>query len=90
MSNIGVGAGPTGPVLAGPLFGDLMKFIIDLFRNCVRALCVYYSRTTSKVLPTPLTKMEHSMCTQLISCSHQDKNQRLSRHHSSHSLGSPW
>ena len=39
-------------------FGDLMKFIIDI---CARAVTdgvpyarTYYSRTTSKVLPTPL------------------------------------
>ena len=59
---IGVGASPDGPVLAGPLFptffGNGMKFIIDI---CARAITdrvpysrAYYSRTTSKVLPTSL------------------------------------
>ena len=35
---MGVGAGPAGPILAGPLFGDLMKFTIDMFNNCMRTL----------------------------------------------------
>ena len=35
MITIGIGAGPAGPVLAGPLFDDLMKFTIDIFKNCV-------------------------------------------------------
>ena len=59
---IGVGASPDGRVLAGPLFptffGDGIKFIIDI---CARAITdrvpyarAYYSRTTSKVLPTSL------------------------------------
>ena len=30
---IGIGAGSAGPVLAGPPFGDLMKFIIDVLKN---------------------------------------------------------
>ena len=31
-----VEAGPAGPVLAGPLFGDLMKFIIDISKKIMR------------------------------------------------------
>ena len=30
---IGIGASPAGLVLAGPLFGNLMKFIIDVLKN---------------------------------------------------------
>ena len=45
---IGVGASPAGPVLAGPLFH---RFNEIYYKNCMRA---YYSRTTSKVLPTLL------------------------------------
>ena len=34
---IGVGTGLVGPVLARPLFQRLVKFIFDIFKNCVRA-----------------------------------------------------
>ena len=33
IDHIGVGAGPAGPVLAGPIFRHLMKFIIDTLKN---------------------------------------------------------
>ena len=38
-SIIGLGAGPAGPVLAKPLFGEVMKFITDIFKNCVPTSC---------------------------------------------------
>ena len=52
---IGVRAGPAGPVLAGPLFQWFneiyYKYIQKLRAHFAQA---YYSRTTSKVLPTLL------------------------------------
>ena len=33
-----VEAGPAGPVLAGPLFSDLMKFIIDISKKIMHVL----------------------------------------------------
>ena len=50
---IDVGAGPAGPVLAGPLFGDV---IIDILKNCVCPSCAPITARpcTSKVLSTPL------------------------------------
>ena len=45
-----VGASPAGLVLGRT--ADLMKFIIDVLKNGGHA---YYNRTTSKVLPTPLS-----------------------------------
>jgi len=49
LIGIGVGAGLAGPVLAGPLFRRFNEIHYRYLH--VRA---YYSRTTSKVLPTPL------------------------------------
>ena len=51
MQHRRIGAGPAGPVLAGPLF-----LAIYLVVKIARALYAraYYSQTTSKVLPTPL------------------------------------
>ena len=62
---IGVGAGPAGPVLAGPLFRWFneiyYRYIKDLHAHFARA---YYDQTTSKVLPTPLYCItQHSMNT---------------------------
>ena len=55
--NIGVGASPAGPVLAGHFLGDVMKFIIEIcahtVTNHVPYAHIYYSWTTLKVLPTP-------------------------------------
>ena len=54
MVSIGMGAGPAGLVLARPLFGNLMKFIINIIAHASRAPnATYYSRATSKVFPTP-------------------------------------
>ena len=45
-----VRASPAGLILGRT--ADLMKFIIDVLKN---SGCAYYNRTTSKVLPTPLS-----------------------------------
>ena len=47
-SCIGVGAGPADPVLAGSLFQRFNEL-------CACFVHAYYSHTTSKVLPTPLS-----------------------------------
>ena len=49
LIGIGVGAGLACPVLAGPLFRQFNEIHYRYLH--ARA---YYSRTTSKVLPTPL------------------------------------
>ena len=49
FSPIGVGAGPAGSVLARPLFWQFNKIHYKNFA------CAYYTRTTSKVLLTPLS-----------------------------------
>ena len=36
VCSVGVGAGPAGPVLAGPLFRQFN--FIDIFKNCARTL----------------------------------------------------
>ena len=48
---ISVGAGPAGPVLAGPLMWWFNEIHYRRIKNGVHA---YYNRTTSKVFPTPL------------------------------------
>ena len=49
MTAIGVGAGPAGPVLAGPLFGDLMIFIIGV-RERADLVAVYLNGVGARAL----------------------------------------
>ena len=60
---MGVGAGPAGPVLAGPLFrrfNEIHYRYLRARRYRRRAIArAYYSRTTSKVLATPLILHPH-------------------------------
>ena len=54
---IGVGAGPAGPVLVGPLFRQFTSLWYLRARTVTDGVpyaCANYSRTTLKVLPTPL------------------------------------
>ena len=58
--HIGLGDGPVGPLLAGPLFCDLMKFII--FINCVNTLCAIIM-PDHFISPSYTPALDISLCT---------------------------
>ena len=71
-NHIGIGAGPAGPVLAGPLFWQFNEIhyrkIVCVLRT---RLLLPIGQTTSKVLPMPLNQVYHRNCRVLQPISHK-------------------